>query len=74
MSDRRELNRGYGEDCFKLQRMIAQTGYVLCVVEVEEFWYWYSELGCAGWLGIPKNQDEVDNIVEDHLIEFWRSI
>lgn len=71
MSKRRELYRGYGEDCLRLQKVIAKTGYVLCLVEAEEFWQWHSNQQCASWLCLPTKDSEIEEIVEEELMRFW---
>ena len=49
----------YKEDCKRIKKVFADKGYDITVDQAENLWSKYSDSMCAGWLFLPKDDEEI---------------
>lgn len=59
----------YPKDCLRIQKVCLQKGYYGDVTECEDIWQEYSTELCAGWLFLPKTDEELWLQIEKYVIE-----
>jgi hypothetical protein len=67
----------YPEDCHRIRRVLSNHGVEATIAEAEAVWSLHSEGMAAGWLFLPKNDDELWQIlytyVED-VPDYWDEV
>jgi predicted metal-dependent peptidase len=55
-----EINTArYSEDVERIQKILANKGYEATLIECEKLWDTYSESMEAGWIILPKSDEDV---------------
>ena len=49
----------YRDDCIRIAKICAGRGIFISPEQAENLWQSYSDSMCAGWIGLPKDDDKV---------------
>jgi len=59
----------YLEDCQRIQRVLLENGYDASLDQCERAWHSYGEENyCAGWLVLPKEDQEIFERLKPYLV------
>lgn len=57
------------EDCKRIQKVLEQNNTEATLAECEELWIEWSSSLSAGWLFLPKTDDEIWEILGEKVLE-----
>lgn len=75
-SDRQDLAKRFSNDVARMQRCLQSVGRHAGEDDVVSAWSDYSEGLCAGWLGLPEDDDALVQILLEHwpqLGQCWQT-
>ena len=52
------------DDVKRIQQVLLDNGYSSLLEDCERLWDNYSDDMCAGWMGLPEDDEELFNILE----------
>jgi len=51
------------EDCIRIQDILKKRRKYMSLSDIQNLWIKHSDNQCAGWLNLPKDDDEIYTIV-----------
>ncbi len=60
----------YYDDCVKIQNVLKKHGYEATTDECRKIWENYSDIYCAGWLGLPDSDQGIWWEVKSQIEEY----
>lgn len=64
----------YIEDIIRIKKIFEERGYYISLNIASDLWEEYSESLCAGWIYLPKNDDEVFSCLQLDLCPHCKKI
>ena len=59
----------YDADVTRIKKVFEDRGYEITRHDAYEAWDYYSSSMCAGWMGLPKDDQEIFYTCMDYLID-----
>ena len=64
MIEKEKFEHRFIEDVERIQQVMVSKGYYCTLKMSASMWDEYSDIYCAGWLGLPESDEELFNILK----------